>query len=550
MEEEVDDSDDDSDYEAEPVPSTSTRPSRPQKRQGRMPSAQRRKRPKASRPPRQERSWRQTDLTNRQKDRFVWETQPTDTSKLPQDPTELFDLFFDREIIELIVNQSISYAASKGNHSFTVTCKEIYAYLGILLLSGYTEVPRTRLYWSHDKDVHNQAVSEAMARDRFEEITRYLHLADNTQLDPNDRMAKVRPLLSMMNERCLNFFQKEQNLSIDESMVPYYGRHGAKQFIRGKPIRFGYKFWVLTTPLGYAVQFEPYQGAKGRQAPECPGLGMGGAVVVDLISEIQRDEKDLHFHLTFDNLFTSLRLVDYLTSKGIGCTGTIRSNRLEDCPLKSINELKKTPRGTYDYATDTTSGVVVVRWNDNNIVNVVSNKVGLHPLQTAGRWSRSEKKKVQIAQPFIVKHYNKTMGGVDRMDQNISTYRVGIRSKKWWWPIFVYCIDLAVQQAWLLYRKTPAYSESPLDLLAVRRAVAVKYLSQAPRQAVPARSLGRCPKLDKRVPRSIRLDGKDHLIEAIGKQLRCAHCHGKSRQQCRKCKVPVHLKCFGAFHTA
>ena len=74
-------------------------------------------------------------------------------------------------------------------------------------------------------------------------------------------------------------------------MIPYYGLHGAKQFIRGKPICFGYKFRVLTTPLGYTLQFEPYQGAKGRQAPECPGLGIGGAVVIDLIPEIQEESK-------------------------------------------------------------------------------------------------------------------------------------------------------------------------------------------------------------------------------------------------------------------
>ena len=141
------------------------------------------------------------------------------------------------------------------------------------------------------------------------------------------------------------------------------------------------------------------------------------------------------------------------------------------------------------------------------------------------------------------------MHPVDLHDLQVSRYHISIRSKKWWWPIFVYCLHLAVQQAWLLYRKTPAYNNAPMDLLAVRRAVVAKYLAQAPRQAAPARPLGRCPKLDRRVPRTIRLDGKDHLIQAIGRQLRCAHCHKKARQQCKKCKVPVHLKCFDAFHT-
>ena len=120
-------------------------------------------------------------------------------------------------------------------------------------------------------------VQSAMSRNRFEEMLRYLHVSDNAHIDVGDKMSKVRPLLSHMNEKFLTYFRavQTQNLSIDESMVPYYGRHSCKQFIRGKPIRFGYKVWTLSTSLGYVVKFKPYQGAKGRQAVY-PGLGMGG----------------------------------------------------------------------------------------------------------------------------------------------------------------------------------------------------------------------------------------------------------------------------------
>jgi hypothetical protein len=32
----------------------------------------------------------------------------------------------------------------------------------------------------------------------------------------------------------------EENLSTDESTIPYYGRHFTKKLIRGKPICFGF----------------------------------------------------------------------------------------------------------------------------------------------------------------------------------------------------------------------------------------------------------------------------------------------------------------------
>ena len=40
-------------------------------------------------------------------------------------------------------------------------------------------------------------------------------------------------------------------LSIDESMMPYYGSHSCKMFIKGKPIRFGYMMWCVCESDGY-----------------------------------------------------------------------------------------------------------------------------------------------------------------------------------------------------------------------------------------------------------------------------------------------------------
>uniref|UniRef100_A0A915D4M6 PiggyBac transposable element-derived protein domain-containing protein n=1 Tax=Ditylenchus dipsaci TaxID=166011 RepID=A0A915D4M6_9BILA len=62
-----------------------------------------------------------------------------------------------------------------------------------------------------------------------------------------------------------------------------FGRYSAKQFIRGKPIRLGFKYWCLNSPSGYLINFFPYQGAgEERDA----ALGLGGSVVsLQLIDE-------------------------------------------------------------------------------------------------------------------------------------------------------------------------------------------------------------------------------------------------------------------------
>lgn len=138
------------------------------------------------------------------------------------------------------------------------------------------------MYWEISEDVHNTAVSNAMSRNHFEDIMRYLHFCKNAELTNDDRFGKIRPVMCMLNERWLQYFPSDAYLSIDESMVPYYGKHGAKQHIHGKPIRFGYKVWILTTRLGYVIQGEPYQG-KGN-TKYIPELGLGGSVVIDLFS--------------------------------------------------------------------------------------------------------------------------------------------------------------------------------------------------------------------------------------------------------------------------
>jgi len=34
-------------------------------------------------------------------------------------------------------------------------------------------------------------------------------------------------------------------------MVPYLGLHSYKQFMKGKPVQFGYKMWMLCSAHGF-----------------------------------------------------------------------------------------------------------------------------------------------------------------------------------------------------------------------------------------------------------------------------------------------------------
>ena len=53
-----------------------------------------------------------------------------------------------------------------------------------------------------------------------------LYLADNSNLDKEDKFAKVRLLIDKLNEQCLANYSPEQSVSVDDFMVPYFGLHG------------------------------------------------------------------------------------------------------------------------------------------------------------------------------------------------------------------------------------------------------------------------------------------------------------------------------------
>ena len=375
------------------------------------------------------------------------------------------------------------------------------------------------MFWEQASDVHNELVCSLMSCDRFEEIMKYIHFNDNTHLDPEDKYSKVRPLMDHLNMKFVDTFCREEELDVDESMVPYYGRHGCKQFIWNKPIRFGYKIWCLNAPLDYLVKFIPYQ-RKGSVTDK--ELGLGSSVVVDFLSLLSEEDK---YKVYFDNFFTSLKLVDKLTEKKIGTTGTVRGNRIEKYPITGVKEIKKKERGAYDYQYDDQKKLLVCRWNDNTVVTVVSNVHGVFPLQKAKRWSGVQKRHLEIDQPNAIKRYNSSMGGTDRMDQNIATYSIGIRSKNWWWSLFIWLLDVSIGNAHYLYKRSPAYNDEPLDLLGFKKKIVLVYGQRYKSRLAIGRPLGRVP--CKRVRDEIRYDGKDHLVQYIDNQRRCGVCDKK-----------------------
>lgn len=231
----------------------------------------------------------------------------------------------------------------------------------------------------------------------------------------------------------------------------------------------------------------------------------------------------------FDNLFTSRDLLVYLQTQGIRATGTVRENRLRDCPLRG-EEQKKEKRGYYNYSFDKNGEVLVAKWNDNKCVTIATNWDSIEPVNNVLRWDKKEKAKVRVPQPNVLKNYNTYMGGVDHHDWLLGKYKTNVRGKKWYWPLFTRVLDMAVVNAWLLHKFI--HKEQASDLLTFKRQIAVPYL-----KCNSGRKLMRCSTVSTNV--DSRFDNRSHFLEKRDQQRRCQN---KPCKPCTPCFEPYHNK--------
>ena len=145
--------------------------------------------------------------------------------------------------------------------------------------------------------------------------------------------------------------------SIDEQMIPYFGMHSAKQTMRNKAIRFGYKNFILSSADGYPYYIIPYAGAKG--VAEIPEKDLTMRSVLDCVLESEGGIQNL----AFDNWYASTKLLSVLSAMQIPMISTVRSDRVGDAPILSDNQMKKKARGEHFHLFDKNVGVHLVKWS-------------------------------------------------------------------------------------------------------------------------------------------------------------------------------------------
>ncbi|XP_023210227.1 piggyBac transposable element-derived protein 4-like [Centruroides sculpturatus] len=468
------------------------------------------------------------------------------------DPLAYFLLFFDLQLINLIVTETNKFAMQQARSSRDqwepVTVGEIYLFLAICILQGLLYKPSVKMYWSRNDLINTPIFGKLMTKSRYMDIKKNLHFADSTTYNPetheNPKLWKIWPVVKNLNLKFSSFYTPEQNVSVDESLLLFKGRLSWKQYIPLKRSRYGVKFFMLCeSKSGYLCKFIIYTGKGTCLNQKYANLLFTFQVVLTLMDPLL----DKGYCLTTDNYYTSPHLADYLITVKTDCCGTLRTTR-KDVP--KILHQKKFKKG--ETVAMQRGKVMIQKWHDRRTVTFLST---FHSPRMVSNETRTGK---TVMKPQVVVDYNNTMGGVDLLDQHLHDYTVARkRGKKYYKKIFFQLLDISLYNSYVLYTKNGGEKTH----LSFRMTIIERIITMYHTETRPSKH-GQT-----RIPSPLRLTEKHFpdFIPPTDKKVAptryCVVCCSKrddkekkirreTTYQCESCKVALcPAPCFKIYHT-
>lgn len=385
---------------------------------------------------------------------------------------DIFKLFFNDDLINLIVHETNVYANqvlqstrisrnSRLNNWTDTNSQEIQVFFGIFIWMGLNVRPALSDYWSNDPLYKNDFISNLMKRNRFELLMRMLHFNDNQIPNQNDKLVKIRPFLTLLKNNIQSVYSVGENMVIDESMIAWRGRLGFRQYIPGKKHKFGVKVFKLCTENGYTYDFEIY---SGREVNTVTATGsVGEKIVMKLTNSLLNAGRTLYT----DNFYTSCVLARVLLKNKTHLIGTLRKNR-KHLPKDVVGAKLKKNEIVGKQCED---GIVVLKWKDKRDVLMLSTCHGLEQeqIQTRNKRTSPNNTFTPRMKPKVIIDYNTGKCGIDKSDQMASYACVNRRGVKWFRKVALELITgIAMVNACIIFKEL---TKSKITVTSFRREV-------------------------------------------------------------------------------
>jgi Transposase IS4 len=419
--------------------------------------------------------------------------KPSESLSTGLSQLDTFQRLLTPDIIDRIVEATNSYAVNareideEPNPHIRawkpVNSTDIWRYIGCLLYMGYHKEGRHEEHWEE-----KGYLKEFLSLIRFQQIHRYFTLRDRS-VEPykkNETFAwQVEPIGSIIKQNCKALWQPSSHLAIDEAMIAYRGRTSHKVKLPNKPIKEGYKVWVLGDS-GYIYDWLWYSRIDGPEDIPSHGLDVKRvkekdlteliqvrlaptfALVIRLAQRLRQIHPTRVFCFFLDNLFLNINVSQALLALHICCTGTTRKNA-QGIP-EWLLKMKEHNRGLVwnSMLAQIVDSTLCFLWQDNNAVLGLTTAHCLKddtierlrkrpsPTSTNARIVRPvfgdlPFKRLQI--PRAIDDYNHYMNGVDRSNQlrkNLTVHRA--YERRIWRPLWYYILDVCAVNGYLIWK--------------------------------------------------------------------------------------------------
>lgn len=350
---------------------------------------------------------------------------------------------------------------------------ELRGFLALIINMGIIQVPEIEDYWKTGRVSEIPFFRTIMPRDRFEQIFWMLHVSHSTSQHPK-KIDKVKIFLDLLIPKFQSSYYPSQNIAVDETMVGFRGRFGARQYMPQKPTKWGIKaFTMADSTNGYLLNILVYTGAETlADSPTDESLPQPARVVVHLMEPYL----DKGHHVFIDRYYNSIPLVRALEIRGTVVTGTCNKNRV-GLPDSIRKPRKFSDNEVFAFRDGT---LLCLAWRapkKKTPVIMLSSEASARLVTTPRKRHRQ-----QVQKPAVVDLYNHNMNGVDVADQLTVFYPFTRKTLKWWRKLFFWLVEVTLVNSYLLYKQV---CSEPRSHLAYRRAIveslAASHIASVPR---------------------------------------------------------------------
>uniref|UniRef100_A0A914DM82 PiggyBac transposable element-derived protein domain-containing protein n=1 Tax=Acrobeloides nanus TaxID=290746 RepID=A0A914DM82_9BILA len=366
---------------------------------------------------------------------------------------EAFNKFFTPNMKEICVRYTNQKGYMiKGDDWKDTDVIEFDAYVGLLFLMGQWKskfLPLQELWNADEGHPHFRAT---MSKERFKNLTRFCRFDDALSRDDRrkvDKLSPIRDLWELLQGNLHRNYVPSDSLCVDEQMKPTRGRCSFRQYIKGKPDKFGIKFlWNADCVNFYPLRGEVYIGAQPHETKaEAAMRNKPTAVVMRLTQPWQKKGRSI----TGDNLFGDFQLATDLIANQTGCVFTMRMNKPQIPPEMLPNKNRPVYSSVYGFNNMVTLVSYVPKRNKAVVVlDTVNHEIAIEP---------GDK---QLPQSIAL--YNVTKSGVDGLNKMLKTYSVQRKVQRWPMVVFFNVVDLCGYASFIIWSEDhPNWEENKKD---------------------------------------------------------------------------------------